>query len=58
MDKKRVLIEVLVEGPGGDLVFRPLEMSKKEIQGFAKEQTNPVLKHNVERAARERKVKL
>ncbi len=55
---KKVSIEVLVEGPGGALVFRPLEMSKKEIQGFAKEQKNPVLRHNVERAAREKKVKL
>lgn len=58
MPKKKITIEVLMEGPGGELVFQPLEMTKEEIKEYAKKQTNPVLKHNVEKAAKEKKVKL
>tara|TARA_Y100000310_G_scaffold327497_2_gene393970 strand:- start:5319 stop:5495 length:177 start_codon:yes stop_codon:yes gene_type:complete len=57
--KKKVTIEMLVEGPGGDLVFREIDFeTKSAIKKFAKTATNPVVKHNLKKAAKEKKVKL
>jgi hypothetical protein len=56
--KKKVSIEVLVEGRGGELVFVPLELPKEKIREMAASAKNPVLKHSIEKAAKEKKVKL
>ena len=55
MPKKKVTIEVLMEGPGGDLVFKPVEFdTKAKLKQLAKQEKNPVLKHNFEKAVKEK----
>ena len=58
MKHKKVVIDVLMEGLGGDLVFKPVEFQKTELKNFVRKERNPVIKYNAERAAKEKKVKV
>ena len=59
MKNKKVVIDVLVKGSGGELVFKPVEFhSKASLRQFTKEEKNPVIKYNAEKAAKEKKVKV
>jgi hypothetical protein len=56
--ERKITLDVLVEGPGGELVFRPVQASKSDLKEVLEASKNPVLKHNVFRAGTEKKVKL
>lgn len=58
-DKRRkILLDVLMEGPGGDLVFREVQASKDDLRELIEASRNPVIKNNVFRAGEGKKVKL
>jgi hypothetical protein len=57
--KKKVTIDVLMEGPAGNLVFQPVEFeTRTALKRFAREAKNPVIKYNIEKAAKERRVEI
>ena len=51
MKEQKKKLEALVEGPGGDLLFKPVKASGKELKQIAKESKNPVLKKKKHRLA-------
>ena len=58
MKKQKVTIDVLMEGHGGELIFQPVEFHRKELEQFARKQGNPVIRHNLEKEAKAKKVRL
>ncbi len=56
--ERKVTLDVLVEGPGGELVFRPVKASPHNLKEVIEASKNPVLKHNVFKTGTEKKVKL
>ncbi len=59
MKKKKVIIDVLMEGPSGDFVFKPVEFeTRSELKQFAEGERNAVIKYNIEKAAKEKGVRL
>jgi hypothetical protein len=56
--EKKKAIDALVEGQGGELVFRPVKASKNELHKLAKESKNPVIKYNVFKQGTNKKVKV
>ncbi len=55
---RKISIDVLMEGPGGDLVFREVKASKDDLRDLIEASRNPVIKNNVFKAGEEKKVKL
>ncbi len=55
---KKYSIDVLIEGTGGDLVFKKVKENKKNLKKLVEENKNPVIKHNVFKTGSEKKVKL
>jgi len=55
---KKVTIEVLMEGNAGELVFKPVEASTKDLKALKEATNNPVLKYNLEKSAKEKKVRI
>ena len=55
---KKISIDVLMEGPGGDLVFREVQASKDDLRGLIEASRNPVIKNNIFRAGEQKKVRL
>ncbi len=51
-------IEVLMEGPGGDLIFQPVKASKEDLKALIAATKNPVIRENIRKRAEEQKVKL
>ncbi len=59
MKKKKVVIEMLMEGTGGDLIFKPVEFeTKTALKKAVEKETNTMLKHNLKKAAKETKEKI
>ncbi len=56
--KKKVAADLLVEGSGGELVFRPVKASKSELHKLVEANKNPVIKHNVFKQGSNKKVKV
>lgn len=57
-EKRKVTIEVLMEGSGGDLVFQPIKASKDDLRDLIEASKNPVIKHNIESRAKEKKMRM
>jgi len=57
MEKKKT-VDVLVEGKGGDLIFKPVKASKEELHRLIGESKNPVIKKNVFKPGSEKKLKV
>lgn len=58
-DKERkISLDVLMEGPGGDLVFREVKASKDDLRDLIEASRNPIIKNNVFKAGEGKKVKL
>lgn len=55
---KKLSLDMLVEGPGGELVFVPLKASKVSVKQMVSESKNPVIRHNVFRPGLKKRVKL
>jgi len=55
---RKISLDVLMEGSGGDLVFREVKASKDDLRGLIEASRNPVIKNNVFRAGGQKKVKL
>ncbi len=56
--EKKIALDILVEGSGGDLVFVPVKESRSDLRKLVKESKNPVIKHNVFRLDSKKKVAL
>jgi len=56
--KKGIEIEVLVEGPGGELFFKLIVATRANIRELINTTKNPVVKMNLEKAAKERGIKI
>ncbi len=50
-------IDVLMEGPGGELVFTPIKASKDDLRELVQASKNPVLSHNLFREIKEKRIK-
>lgn len=46
---KPVVIEVLMEGPGGELYFQPVEATPEHLEELIKATQNSMIKHNLEK---------
>jgi hypothetical protein len=56
--ERKISLDVLIEGPGGDLVFREIRASRNDIAELVGASRNPVVKNNVFLAGAQKKVKL
>ena len=57
-EKRKVTIEVLMEGSGGDLVFQPIKASRDDLRDLIDASKNPVIRHNIESRAKEKRVRI
>lgn len=48
-EKKKVTIEVLMEGPGGELYFQPVEADPDHLEELIAATKNNMIKHNLEK---------
>ncbi len=55
---RKITIDVLMEGPGGELVFKEVKASRHDLKELVEASRNPVIKHNVFKAGSEKKVKV
>lgn len=55
---RKVKIDALVEGHGGELVFRPVKTKKQNIKLAAEASKNPVIKNNIYKAGTGKKMRL
>ncbi|QQR92718.1 MAG: hypothetical protein IPJ89_00535 [Candidatus Iainarchaeum archaeon] len=46
--KKKAIIEVLMEGPAGELYFQPVEADPEHLEELIAATTNSMIKHNLE----------
>jgi len=56
--ERKVTIDVLMEGPGGELVFRPVRASRSDLKDLIEASQNPVIRYNVFKAGSGKRVKL
>jgi hypothetical protein len=47
--EKPIVIEVLMEGPNGELYFQPIEATPEHLEELIKATTNSMIKHNLEK---------
>ena len=57
-ENAKITIEVLVEGTGGELVFKPVEVWPGNLRELIETTKNPVVRQSIEKAAKEKKVKI
>jgi len=55
--KGKFTIEILMERPGGELIFKPIRASRDDLRELIEATTNPVIKHNIETRAKEKRVR-
>ena len=55
---KKISIDALIEAPGGDLVFKEVKASKRDLKELVAAKRNPVIKHNLFRPGSEKKVRV
>jgi hypothetical protein len=48
-DSKSIIIEVLIEGPGGELLFQPIEATPKNFEELLKTTRNSMIQHNLKK---------
>ena len=56
MPEKKITIEVLVPLPSGELAFKPITGTKEEIIEMLKQEKNEIVRHNLEKELKEKKV--
>ena len=56
--KRKVSIDILIEGPGGELVFKEVKASRHDLKKVVEAGRNPVIKHNVFKAGSKKKIKV
>lgn len=47
--EKPVTVEVLMEGPNGELYFQPVEATPEHLEELIKATTNSMIKHNLQK---------
>lgn len=58
-EKKQVhKIDVLVEGAGGELMFKTVEVTGNDIRELLEVTRNPVVAYNLEKELKEKKIKV
>ncbi len=55
---EKITIEVLVSLPSGELAFKPITGTRKEILEMMKKEKNEIVRHNIEMQLKEKKVKI
>lgn len=55
---KTVTIDVLVEGNGGELVFAPVKASKDDFKELLEISKNPLIRENLKRELKRKKVEI
>ena len=55
---RKFSIDVLMEGPGGELVFKEVKASRRDLKELIKASRNPVIKHNVFKAGSGKRIKV
>jgi hypothetical protein len=53
--KGTFIMDVLVEGPGGELIFKPVEVSPDDISQLKQLSQNPVAKFNIKKELKRKK---
>lgn len=53
--KKKVTIEVLMEGPNGELYFQPIEADPEHMEELIAATKNSMIKHNLEKQLKKMK---
>ena len=56
--ERKISIDVLMEGTGGELVFKEIKASRKDLKELAEADRNPVIKHNVFKTGTGKKVRV
>ena len=56
--ERKITIDVLMEGSGGELVFKEVKASRHDLKELIEASRNPVIKHNVFKAGSGKKVKV
>lgn len=46
--RKKVILDILMEDTGGDLVFKPIEISADGAKRLVETSKNTVIRHNIE----------
>jgi len=57
MPEKKITIEVLVSMPNGELAFKPVTGTKKEIIELLKKEGNEIVRHSIENELKEKGIK-
>ena len=58
MAEEEIEIEVLIEGPGGELVFKKVKVKKGNIKALLEATKNPVARHNIKKELEKKKIKV
>lgn len=59
LEKKQIhKIDVLVEGAGGELEFKTVEVSADNIKELLETTKNPVVRENLKRELKEKRIKI
>lgn len=55
---RKISIDVLMEGSGGELVFKEVKANRHDLKELIEASRNPVIKHNVFKAGSEKRIKV
>jgi len=58
MPERKITLDVLVEGPAGTLVFKPVRASRNDLKELVEASRNPVIRRNVFRPGTEKRVRI
>ncbi|MFH0969966.1 MAG: hypothetical protein V1776_00700 [Candidatus Diapherotrites archaeon] len=47
--EKPIIVEILTEGPGGELYFQPIEATPEKLEELIEKTKNSMIKHNLEK---------
>ena len=56
--EKKYSINILIEGTGGELIFKKIKENKHDLKKIIEENKNPVIKNNVFKTGSGKKVKV
>jgi len=57
MTVKKHKIDVLITGPGGELIFKEIEVTKDDIKSLL-ETKDSFVKHNIEKELKKKKIEI
>ncbi|PIU21434.1 MAG: hypothetical protein COT15_02295 [Candidatus Diapherotrites archaeon CG08_land_8_20_14_0_20_34_12] len=54
--KKPIKIDMLVTGPGGELMFKTVEVTPDNVKELLETTTDPVIKHNLKKELKNKRI--